>query len=146
MKRLLTTTLGALALTVGVSTAEAKETKYQVAGAVNANGITVTAREGNVHDGEKLWLKLLFVNNSGKTVLLDRNQVQVKAPGGGVFTRITPVTGKGDVFIVKHNDKQNLYVEFAAPINTPVTVELKGAYALDLQPIVLPPMQLTPGG
>lgn len=146
MKRWLGLAAGAMALGASVTTAHAKDTKYQVLGAVNANGITVTAREGNIHDGEKLWLKLLFVNNSGKTVLLDRNQVQVKAPNGGVFNRITPVTGKGDVFIVKHNDKQNLYVEFPAPMGMPLTVELRGAYGLDLQPIVLPPMQLQPGG
>ena len=143
MKRSLVIGLGVLAL--GASTAEAKETKYTLSGPVNANGITVTPREGNIHDGEKLWVKLLFVNNSGKTVLLDRNRVIAKA-GGGTFTRITPVTGKGEVFIVKQNDKQNLYVEFAAPVGQPVTLELKGAFGLDLQPIELGSITMQPGG
>ena len=145
MKRLLIVGVASAAL-FGAQTASAKETKYQVSGVVNANGITVTAREGNIHDGEKLWVKLLFVNNSGKTVLLNRNLVLAKTPDGGIFSRITPVTGKGDVFIVKQNDKQNLYVEFAAPAGAPVTLDLKGAFGLDLRPIELPSMTLTPGG
>lgn len=144
MNRRIGVVVGACAL-FGATVAEAKETKYQVSGPVNANGITVSAREGNIHDGEKLWVKLLFVNNSGKTVLLDRNLVVAKAAGGS-FNRITPVTGKGDVFIVKQNDKQNLYVEFPAPAGQPVTLELKGAFGLDLKPIELPSMTMTPGG
>lgn len=135
------------ALVMGAAgTAHAKETKYTPGAPVNAAGLTVAAREGNVHDGEKLWVKLLLTNNSDKIVLFDRNMIQVKTADGDVTSRIAPVTGKGDVFIVKPRDKQNLYVEFAAHSGQPVEVLLRGAFGLDLRPIEIPSMKLTPGG
>ena len=122
----------------------AGDTQYHANTVVSQSGLQVSGLSGMKHDGKKLWVKLQLVNNSGKLVLFDRNQLKAKTPDGGTFTRIIPIIGKGSVYAVKPGDKQELTVEFASPPGQPATILVEGAWGLDQRPIELGSIVVTP--
>lgn len=96
----------------------------------------------------KLWLRLLVINHTGKLLTIDKAQLQLKLPDGAQIAREAGVFGKyGKPHYVGPGLSHELNVEFMiGPVPVPVALVLRQGFIVDGRALPLPDYPLSPIG
>jgi outer membrane protein OmpA-like peptidoglycan-associated protein len=137
-----------IALTLALSApafAALGDTWFQGPPSYAHQGITITAREIRHDWTGKIWFKLMVQNMTGKPVVIDRNQMAAKLPGGLVKTREVSVwAGKGKPYDLPPGTSHDLQIEFkVGKTPVPFAVALNGISAGGM-PLALPDYPVSP--
>lgn len=95
--------------------------------------------------GKKLWFRLNVVNNTGKLLTIDKNQILLKV-GGGQLARDQGVFGKyGKPHMLNPGLSHELYVEYVTgEIPQPASLLLGQGFIVDGRSLPLPEYPVAP--
>jgi hypothetical protein len=95
---------------------------------------------------DKLWVRLLVINDTGKFLSVDKAQVRAKLASGAVVSRETGTFGKNPkLAVIQPGASHALYVEFiVGEAPAPVDVLLDRGFILEGKTLALPPLSVVP--
>jgi hypothetical protein len=124
----------------------AGETAYAGPVPFDRHGVMVSPRELFLKDN-KIWLRLTVINNTGKVMVLDKNQILAHLPDGRTLSRALGTFGKyARPAVVQPGLSHDLNIEYEmGPAPMEVTIDFNLGFIVDgktqpLGPYVVKPM------
>jgi hypothetical protein len=111
------------------------------------HGVTINAQKIFLK-GNKLWLRLLVINGTGKLLTMDKTQMQGRLQSGAVIPREAGVFGKyAKPNIINPGLSHELNIEFTiGPVPQPLSLILRQGLIVDGKSLPLPDYPVRPIG
>jgi hypothetical protein len=140
--------VGVLALALFLVAGNALASKRMYKGPTyNHHGVVINTTQIK-NDGKKIWFEILVINQSGKTLTIDRNQLTAKLPDGTIVSRERGTFAKWGsqaAYVVVPGGSHDIKIEFPVPGTELINVALQlHGFMIDNKPVNMPDFVATP--